>query len=95
MSISGGWRSRKLAILHFPFTTRERKKVRKMSLDISKLPDSIRGDIEEFCKENNRMEPRTVEEALEFYLLWNGIHGYEHQILTLVDTLRKEHGFDA
>ncbi len=66
-----------------------------MAIDLSNLPEHIRGDIEEFCEENNREAPRTVEEALEFYLGWNSIYGYTSPILTLVDTLRKQEGFDA
>jgi len=61
-----------------------------MKLDAGKLPKRVEQDIEDFIADNN-IRPSvemTMEEALDYYLKWNGIIGYTETILEIVKCVK-------
>ena len=64
-----------------------------MQVKISDLPQHIQNDIEECVADNPSHFQRgfdaqatwPLQEALDAYLLWNGIIGYTSKILSIVD----------
>lgn len=62
-------------------------------VNLKDLPLNVEGDIQEFQVENCNKYPRQdllpLKEALQQYLEWNGIQGYTHDILEIVDAVFK------
>lgn len=59
-------------------------------VDLSKLPDSILQDINEFAQGNNQPPAETVYDALHYYLMWNGIIGFTACIVAIMQSQKEE-----